>query len=227
MKENLYLLSKKIVFLPLNKNVKNLIGMTRRFLIISFNLFLPFLISAQNEPKETPQEEKQYPTTIEGQFDQLIEKSGNWEKYKIVKKESLYAIKNNMLDSIYQQRNLLQEKLDTIYKQSNHIGELKSKIESLEENLEKEVTQKNSINFFGIPLEKDIYSSIVWGIILVLGVLLIVFISKFAKSNSTTRSTLKDFEDLQNEYEEYRTKSIEREQKVRRQLQDEINKHRS
>ena len=47
-----------------------------------------------------------------------------------------------MLDSIYQQRNLLQEKLDTIYKQSNHIGELKSKIESLEENLEKEVTQK-------------------------------------------------------------------------------------
>ena len=86
---------------------------------------------------------------------------------------------------------------------------------------------KNSINFFGIPLEKDIYSSIVWGIILVLGVLLIVFISKFAKSNSTTRSTLKDFEDLQNEYEEYRTKSIEREQKVRRQLQDEINKHRS
>ena len=213
MKENLYLLSKKIVFLPLNKNVKNLIGMTRRFLIISFNLFLPLLISAQNEPKETPQEEKQYPTTI--------------EKYKIVKKESLYAIKKNMLDSIYQQRNLLQEKLDTIYKQSNHIGELKSKIESLEENLEKEVTQKNSINFFGIPLEKDIYSSIVWGIILVLGVLLIVFISKFAKSNSTTRSTLKDFEDLQNEYEEYRTKSIEREQKVRRQLQDEINKHRS
>ena len=158
MKENLYLLSKKIVFLPLNKNVKNLIGMTRRFLIISFNLFLPLLISAQNEPKETPQEEKQYPTTIEGQFDQLIEKSGNWEKYKIVKKESLYAIKKNMLDSIYQQRNLLQEKLDTIYKQSNHIGELKSKIESLEENLEKEVTQKNSINFFGIPLEKDIYS---------------------------------------------------------------------
>ena len=227
MKENLYLLSKKIVFLPLNKNVKNLIGMTRRFLIISFNLFLPLLISAQNEPKETPQEEKQYPTTIEGQFDQLIEKSGNWEKYKIVKKESLYAIKKNMLDSIYQQRNLLQEKLDTIYKQSNHIGELKSKIESLEENLEKEVTQKNSINFFEIRLEKDIYSSIVWGIILVLGVLLIVFISKFAKSNSTTRSTLKDFEDLQNEYEEYRTKSIEREQKVRRQLQDEINKHRS
>ena len=34
-------------------------------------------------------------------------------------------------------------------------------------------------------------------------------------------------EDWQNEYEEYRTKAIEREQKVRRQLQDEINKHRS
>ena len=51
--------------------------MTRRFLIISFNLFLPLLISAQNEPKEAPQEEKQYPTTIEGQFDQLIEKSRN------------------------------------------------------------------------------------------------------------------------------------------------------
>ncbi|EGD34111.1 MULTISPECIES: hypothetical protein [unclassified Capnocytophaga] len=206
--------------------------MKRKILIISLGLFFPLWAIAQSEPQQgntgtTQEEEKQYPKTIEGQFDQMIEKSGNWEKYKVVKKETLYAIKKNMLDSVRVQKDLLREKLDTIAHQASEIKQLNLKIQSVESDLEKEMRQKNSIDFFGIPLDKGLYSAVVWGIIIVLAILLILFISKFTRSNNITQSTLRDFENLQNEYEEYRTKAIEREQKVRRQLQDEINKHRS
>jgi len=117
--------------------------------------------------------------------------------------------------------------LDTISAQSSRIKELNLNIQNLQSELDKEKNRNDSIDFLGITIEKGVYSIIVWGIIVVLAIFLVVFISRFTSSNSITRGALKDLEDLQNEYEEYRTKAIEREQKVRRQLQDEINKHRS
>ena len=117
--------------------------------------------------------------------------------------------------------------MDTISAQSSRIKELNLNIQNLQSELDKEKNRNDSIDFLGITIEKGVYSIIVWGIIVVLTIFLVVFISRFTSSNSITRGALKDLEDLQNEYEEYRTKAIEREQKVRRQLQDEINKHRS
>jgi len=214
--------------------------MTRKLFIIGFALS-SLLATAQSETEqqqeltptrsrttaEVPQEEKQYPTTIEGQFDELVDKSGNWEKFKLVKKESIYTFKKSLLDSLSGQKTLLREKLDTISAQSSRIKELNLNIQNLQSELDKEKNRNDSIDFLGITIEKGVYSIIVWGIIVVLAIFLVVFISRFTSSNSITRGALKDLEDLQNEYEEYRTKAIEREQKVRRQLQDEINKHRS
>ena len=214
--------------------------MTRKLFIIGFALS-SLLATAQSETEqqqeltptrsrttaEAPQEEKQYPATIEGQFDELVDKSGNWEKFKLVKKESIYTFKKSLLDSLSGQKILLREKLDTISAQSSRIKELNLNIQNLQSELDKEKNRNDSIDFLGITIEKGVYSIIVWGIIVILAILLVVFISRFTSSNSITRGALKDLEDLQNEYEEYRTKAIEREQKVRRQLQDEINKHRS
>ena len=214
--------------------------MTRKLFIIGFTAFFSLLATAQSETEqqdltqfrtrsttEVSQEEKQYPTTIEGQFDELVDKSGNWEKFKLVKKESIYTFKKTLLDSIKEQKSLLREKLDTISVQSSRIKELNLNIQNLQSELDKEKNRNDSIDFFGLTIEKGVYSIIVWGIIAVLAILLVVFISRYTSSNGITRGALKDLEDLQNEYEEYRTKAIEREQKVRRQLQDEINKHRS
>ena len=214
--------------------------MTRKLFIIGFALS-SLLATAQSETEqqqeltptrsrttaEAPQEEKQYPATIEGQFDELVDKSGNWEKFKLVKKESIYTFKKSLLDSLSGQKTLLREKLDTISAQSSRIKELNLNIQNLQSELDKEKNRNDSIDFLGITIEKGVYSIIVWGIIVILAILLVVFISRFTSSNSITRGALKDLEDLQNEYEEYRTKAIEREQNVRRQLQDEINKHRS
>ncbi|WP_297971256.1 hypothetical protein [uncultured Capnocytophaga sp.] len=214
--------------------------MTRKLFIIGFALS-SLLATAQSETEqqqvstptrsrttaEAPQEEKQYPATIEGQFDELVDKAGNWEKFKLVKKESIYTFKRTLLDSLNGQKTLLREKLDTISAQSSRIKELNRNIQSLQNELDKEKNRNDSIDFLGLTIEKGVYSIIVWGIIVVLTILLVVFISRYTSSNIITRGALKDLENLQNEYEEYRTKAIEREQKVRRQLQDEINKHRS
>ena len=115
--------------------------------IISLGLLAPFFATAQEEQttQQTPQEnEKQYPATIEGQYDQLVEKAGNWEKYKLIKKESIYSFKRFMLDSLKAQKQVLREKLDTISSQSSQIKQLNQKITSLESDLDKEKNRNNS-----------------------------------------------------------------------------------
>ena len=214
--------------------------MTRKILIMGFGIFFSLFANAQSEEEtqqeplqvqrrsqQTPEVEKEYPATLEGKFDELVNRSGNWEKFKLVKKESLYTFKNILLDSVKEQKSLLQEKQDTITTQSSRIKELNQSLTQLQEALDQEKNRNDSIDFFGLNIEKSVYSIIVWGIIVLLAIFLIVFISRYVRANIITRGALKDLEDLQSEYEEYRTKAIEREQKVRRQLQDEINKHRS
>ena len=136
--------------------------------IISLGLLAPFFGTAQEEQttQQTPQEnEKQYPATIEGQYDQLVEKAGNWEKYKLIKKESIYSFKRFMLDSLKAQKQVLREKLDTISSQSSQIKQLNQRISSLESDLDKEKNRNNSIEFLGMTIEKGLYSTVVWGII--------------------------------------------------------------
>ena len=166
------------------------------------------------------------PNTIENQFDDVIEKSNSWQQFKVVPKMKLYTLKKNIQDSLKAQQNLILEKTNTITGNEREIKELNIQIDSLQNNLDELKNEKDSINFFGALISKGLYSVIVWGIILVLASLLAFYIFRFSKSNIVTKRSIKDLEELQSEYEDYRSKAIEREQKVRRQLQDEINKHR-
>lgn len=103
---------------------------------------------------------------------------------------------------------------------------LKNEITTLKSELEIVNNEKKSVSFFGTLISKTTYAFIMWGIVIVLALLLGVFIYKFRNSNSITSESRKALEILEAEYEEHRRNSIEREQKVRRQLQDEINKNR-
>ena len=54
--------------------------------------------------------------------------------------------------------------------------------------------------------------------------ILLFFIGKFKRSNSITIDAKKSKAEIEEEYEGHRQRSIEREQKLRRELQDELNK---
>jgi len=64
-----------------------------------------------------------------------------------------------------------------------------------------------------------------WGIIGVLAVLWLFFAYKFKSSNSITKEANTKLAETEQEFEEHRKRALEREQQVRRKLQDEINKN--
>ena len=85
-------------------------------------------------------------------------------------------------------------------------------------------TEKDSMALFGLQMSKTSYNMLMWAIIAGLLVLLITFIYKFKNSNSVTKDAKSALAEIENEFEEHRRNALEREQKVRRQLQDELNK---
>ncbi|HBK71770.1 MAG TPA: tRNA (guanine-N1)-methyltransferase, partial [Flavobacteriaceae bacterium] len=99
-----------------------------------------------------------------------------------------------------------------------------SKLKATNVNLSSVTEEKDNIKFLGIPLSKATYNTILWSIIAALTGLLLFFIGKFKRSNAITITANKDKSEIEEEYNDHRQRSIEREQKLRRELQDELNK---
>jgi len=170
--------------------------------------------------------EEAKPTTLEGVFQQLIDRSGAWQNFKMLDRGKLAAFQRSMTDSINGVRSQLVAEKQKVKENESTIKELNDKITEIQAALDQTKDQKDSVSFFGALVSKGLYNTIMWGIVLALASLLVLYIYKFSNGNVVTKKSINDLNELQEEYENYRKAAIEREQKVRRQLQDEINKHR-
>ena len=162
--------------------------------------------------------------TINSQFDYLIRKSGKYQEYKVVKQTWLYILKAHVLDSLKAVHKDLKETQSVVANQDKEIASLKENLSNTQTNLDQTNTEKDSISLFGMQMSKTNYKVLMWVIIAALLALLIFFIYKFKNSNDITREAKKNLSEIEDEFEEHRRTALEREQKVRRQLQDEINK---
>src|SRR5690606_214534 len=108
--------------------------------------------------------------------------------------------------------------------QNTEIASLKGELQESNDHVSTLTNERDSISFFGVLIDKTTYKATMWGIVGLLAVVLFFFIYKFKNSNAVTHSARKALSELEQEYEDHRKKALEREQKVRRQLQDEINK---
>lgn len=159
------------------------------------------------------------------QFDYITEEANNFKNYKVVKSEWLNILKKNTLDSVARLEKERNSALEIGKTQKAEIEALKKELNDTNAQLTRISEEKDSISFFGIQINKPAYKSIMWGIIAILSLILGFFIYKFRNANAITQLARQNLADLELEYEDHRRKALEREQKARRELQDEINKH--
>lgn len=168
--------------------------------------------------------------SLESQFDYMFKKSFRWTdpktglRYKTIKVNDLYKFKSNTLDSLKSARAMYSAANTTIATQRQEIESLKADLGKTNDNLSSVTKEKDSISFLGIPMSKAGYNTILWSIIAALSVFLAIFIGRFKSSNAVTIQARNDKAEIEEEYESHRQRSLEREQKLRRELQDEINK---
>ena len=191
-----------------------------RLLIIVFTTILLSTISYAQETTELE-------NTLENQFDKIYRTSTSYQTYKVISKEHFQLLKKNVLDSLKESKSLVIEKEKSLKAEKASIQETKETLNKTKQELEIALNKENSISLFGIQLSKTTYNLILWSLIAVLLFSLLYFIYKFSKGNIITQKAENGLQEVEQEFEQYRKKSLEREQKLRRQLQDEINKQRN
>lgn len=162
--------------------------------------------------------------SIKNQFDYLINKSYSYKDYKNVKLDWLTKLEFNVTDSLSKSKKEILNNYITISSQKKTIDSLKNSVVNYENNITTLTNEKQSISLFGIQLGKSFFKTLMFSIIGILIILLIFFISKFKQSYSVISQAKSNLKDLEDEFEAYRQKALEREQKVMRKLQDELNK---
>jgi len=168
--------------------------------------------------------------TIESQFEYLYKKSPKWtdprtgQQYRTIKINNLFLFRNNVYDSLKQASQKFAISQSTIDIQKTRIDSLKVQLGTTSDSLTAVTKEKDSIKLFGMQLSKTGYNSILWTIIAALTALLAFFISKFKRSNAITIEANKNKAEIEKEYDEHKQRSLEREQLLRRELQDELNK---
>ncbi|WP_224482579.1 tRNA (guanine-N1)-methyltransferase [Robertkochia aurantiaca] len=195
--------------------IKNLFTVLTMLLLASGSLF------AQSEADD---ENTLQTGDIDDQFEFVINKSNRYKNYKVIKTESLNLLRRNVLDTVARLEKELASEAAITAKQDAEIDGLKRDLASSNDQLAQVTNEKDSISFFGALINKPTYKAIMWGLIALLTLVLLLFIYKFKNANTITREARQNLAELESEYEEHRRKALEREQKARRALQDEINK---
>jgi hypothetical protein len=192
---------------------------------VLFSLLLYSNLNAQETSDDTDEDKLSlYEGSISNQFEYVIRKSYSYQEYKNVKKSWLYELKAHTLDSLKAIQDDLSKTQKTVDSLMQEIDVFKTNLSDTKIKLDDTIEEKDNMSLFGIPMSKSNYSLVLWSIIGVLFALLLVFIYKYRNSNAVTKQSKKALSETEDEFEEHRRTALEREQIVRRQLQDELNK---
>lgn len=205
---------------------------TFKFLAIAlFTVCSMQSINAQTETEED-NELSLNNSTINNQFEYVLKKSGNFkgvngQMYEAVKRSMITTLQAHTNDTLRTIRKDLADTQAIVTSQSKEINDLKTNLTNTQTNLDKTTNEKNNMALFGLQMSKSSYNMLMWSIIGVLLALLILFIYRFKNSHIVTKEAKIALEEIEEEFDEHRKTALEREQKVRRQLQDELNKQKS
>ena len=184
--------------------------------IYLFSIALFIFTSSFSQQKDT--------SSIKGKFNLIYNTSSSYKEFKVIRKSRFVNLRNQVSDSVKllnNELNLKEEKINTLEQNLNNIN--KVLLKNIAEKTAA-IRLQNSILFFGMALDKSSYKIMVWMTFILLIVLLCYFIFKYKNSYLIILAAKEDLLEAENELVKFKKKSIESDQKLRRQLQDEINK---
>ncbi len=190
-----------------------------RCLTLLFILFLSHTAVAQRGNPATADT-----ISLQGQFDEMLRVSSKYQIYKTVRRTFLDAFMVNVRDSISGYTEEISRLESRISDQEAKISEQAAAIEDRQGQIGSLTEEKDSISLLGMPLSKATYSLMLWSVIIGLLAMLLFAIARMRLAVSTARQTRQDFQQVNEDLEKSRKTRLEVEQKLRRQLQDEINK---
>jgi len=161
---------------------------------------------------------------VENQMSQLLANSTDYSDAKMVKKKALEELHFDVMTLLSRNENDLSASKAIIGNKNAEIKKLQSEVAKANALTVASDTANEAFAFFGMQLNKNLYHALMWSLVLVLLITTIFSAIRFKKANAITKNSKTMLAEVEDELETFKRNAIEREQKLRRQLQDEIMK---
>lgn len=170
----------------------------------------------------TLQQKLQSNLDLPTQFQVLLAQSKSFDAdFKVIRKSNIEIIQKNVSDSISKYTKEIAKLKDTKSSTIANVTSLKDSLDNAQAELAVERKKTDSISFLGIDFGKGLYHSIVWAIIGVLALILIIIAASFRKAKVDAVEHKKTAEEALQDFQVFKKKAMETEQKLKRQLLDE------
>lgn len=150
-------------------------------------------------------------------------KSSSGREYKVVNLEDLNALWNNVQDQLAASKDELQSSQARVDALRQEVAQLTQRVDEQQAIVQESEHAATHISVLGIDVAKDKFEATFWITTAILLILLAGAIYQFKRSRNVTRRTQMNFMELQEEMEELRKTSLEKERRLRRELQTERN----
>ncbi|WP_304068261.1 hypothetical protein [Pedobacter glucosidilyticus] len=164
-------------------------------------------------------------TSLNAQYENIVEKANNYQEYKVINQNQIKSLWKNTTDSLKSNQAKLDKAQSQINKQQLEINQLKKLLSEKNNHLSKALNAKDEILLLSfVPLSKAAYQTTMWGLIIFLLGLATFLILRTKNFRKEALYRIKLFNDLNDEFKNYKIKANDNEKKLARALQDERNK---
>ncbi len=164
-------------------------------------------------------------TPVEEDFTNLIENSNDYQGFKVVDYNELVNLRTKISQYFTNQNEEIIAQQSTLERQQKEIDSLKTELSKTQQELGRVNADKDAITFLGMPFSKGGYMAFMWGLVGLLVLALIFFIYRYKQSHTHTVEARNNLATTEKEFDAYREKALEKEQRLGRQLQDERNRN--
>jgi len=201
-------------------------------------LFVLVLAAPVVQAQGTAPAENQADNSLSTQFNNLKTKSNSYSEgnreYKVVNVSLLNSFWQSVQATIKQTE---QKQINDLNAARQDLAEARAKIEEQEkqlqalkqDNIAKDAAVQqsedavNNLSVLGLSVHKQVYVIINTAIIALLLIVLAIVFTQYKSSKKVTDTKKKEFDEIDREYNEYKKNARERELKIKRELQTEMN----
>ncbi len=162
--------------------------------------------------------------TLEEQFGFIRERTQIYNNFRAIREDMFQKLRSNSLDSMNKAGNRIAVLNADLETRHDEIDSLTLLLENVRGDLDLAVRNRDSIAFLGIPMHKTGYNLLVWSIIAGLSFLLVAGGLAFLRNRNVMVNTLREIEELREEFESYRRSSREKREKMTMEHFNEIKK---
>ncbi|MEM9390004.1 MAG: hypothetical protein AAGA02_05995 [Bacteroidota bacterium] len=162
--------------------------------------------------------------TLDDQFNELRDNSETFKIYKVIQQTELNQFWKVVSDSVGVLKESIKQSQTEIDRQGNKIAEQKNVIQSKDDEMASLLYETGHISVLGIDFFKEAYIAVSFSIIGILVVVLLLFFTRFKSSQNIAKQKVADWKKISTELEEFKKESLEKQMKLRRELQTQLNK---